>query len=283
MKRRTPQEILIEYNGQKMNIKDWSRYIGISYGALYSRIIIKKWDIAKALTSPIIDKSYKEINPDNPESLIGMPEFPIMIKRLDDIIKKDKQGYTVYIKRGLFKCECSNEFTATIESVKYGHKRSCGCIRPKIGNLRKSSEYHIWKGMRGRCNNPSNPAYDRYGGRGITVCSRWMNENKGFLNFLEDVGERPGLEYSIERINNDKGYYKENCKWATKTEQANNRRSNKYVEYRGEMKTIAEWSETVNIPYGTLISRYKNGWSIEDAIETPNLKNTSLKKYKNSI
>lgn len=91
----------------------------------------------------------------------------------------------------------------------------------ELHGMHKKPEYRIWKGMKKRCNNTNEKQYKDYGGRGITVCERWKNS---FLNFYEDMGERPSDKHSLERSNNDKGYSPSNCKWATSVEQNNNRR-----------------------------------------------------------
>jgi hypothetical protein len=92
--------------------------------------------------------------------------------------------------------------------------------------------------MMNRCNNTKIYAYKNYGARGITVCERWANKKDGFPNFLKDMGKCPGQEYSLDRINNNLGYYKENCKWSTRKEQARNRRSNNIIEINGVNKCI---------------------------------------------
>jgi hypothetical protein len=120
--------------------------------------------------------------------------------------------------------------------------------------------------MFSRCSNPNNRFYHAYGGRGIVVCERWKSS---FKNFLSDMGEAPSGK-SIERIDNNKGYCKSNCKWATRKEQQRNMRSNHLKTFDGETKCIAEWAEEFNIKPVTLWSRlYKYGWSIEKALLTP--------------
>jgi hypothetical protein len=124
--------------------------------------------------------------------------------------------------------------------------------------------YKCWKEMRQRCLNRHNRAYYNYGGRGISISKEWDH----FENFFNDMGEKP-KERSLDRINNNGNYCKENCRWATKKEQALNRRSNRMIEYNGEIKTLSQWAECIGMKFDTLWMRLERGKTIKDAIETP--------------
>jgi hypothetical protein len=121
--------------------------------------------------------------------------------------------------------------------------------------------------MRTRCFNPRHIAFDRYGGRGITICDRWLGKN-GFQNFLADMGLAPGPKHSIDRIDNDGPYSPENCRWVTPKEQAENRRDNNKLSLGERTKTLAAWAREFEIPERTLSNRLARGWSVERTLLT---------------
>lgn len=124
------------------------------------------------------------------------------------------------------------------------------------------STYSSWKEMNKRCYNKNCKAYSSYGARGITVCDRWR---KSFKNFLEDMGFK-SKNLSLDRIDNNSGYFKENCRWATKKVQARNRRSNHLIKINEEIKSLAEWSEKTNLNSDLIKARLKYGWTPEEAL-----------------
>lgn len=135
----------------------------------------------------------------------------------------------------------------------------------KTHGLSRTRTYTTWIGMKSRCQKKNFKQYKDYGGRGISVSEKWMK----FENFLNDMGEQPkGM--SLERIDNNKGYSSENCKWATEYEQKRNTRRNHWIEFRGEKKCLADWATEIGIKSNTLINRlYRGHWPIEKALTTP--------------
>lgn len=121
----------------------------------------------------------------------------------------------------------------------------------KWKNSSLTKTYQSWRHMKSRCNNPSNLDYPNYGGRGITVCDRWLND---YDAFFEDMGERP-KGFSLDRINNNGNYEPLNCRWATPTEQANNKRNNSILTINGKTQTLSQWAKEKNIHHTVLLYR----------------------------
>lgn len=160
-------------------------------------------------------------------------------------------------------CECGCGLPAPIAKIsqtRSGHIRGMGMRfihghHAKKHGLFRTPEYATWAAMKGRCSNPREASYSRYGGRGISVCNRWLS----FEGFFADMGRRPSKKHSLDRINNDGNYEPGNCRWATDTEQCNNQRRNVFVEYGGERKTLAQWARHYGFAYYVISSRHKLG------------------------
>lgn len=193
------------------------------------------------------------------ESLIGMRFGRLCVV---DEAGRDKYGRKLWS----CKCDCGEKTIATGQMLKSGNKKSCGCLSKEVLISRNfkhglcSGEsvhplFSVWADMQRRCNNPRCAEYKNYGGRGISICSRW----KRFDNFVTDMGERPGEDYSIDRIDNNGNYEPENCRWATKVEQCNNTRRNKFYFYKGEMRTIATISRMAGLPYSSVRKKLMRG------------------------
>ena len=131
--------------------------------------------------------------------------------------------------------------------------------------MSKTPEYKAWQQMKDRCFNLNHPRYSNWGGRGITVCDRWLN----FKNFLADMGSRPSSKHSLNRIDNDSDYCPDNCKWSTRVEQQNNTRYNRLITIKNETKTIAQWAEKMSISHQVIRDRLKLKWSEFDAVMIP--------------
>lgn len=148
-------------------------------------------------------------------------------------------------------CQCGVKVTVPSARLVHDKTKSCGCYNLDLIRERSTThgetinntvttEFHIWAQMIARCQHPTHISYENYGGRGIKVCERWANS---FENFLEDMGRRPSKQYSLDRFpNNDGNYGPGNCRWATRKQQAGNRRSNVWLEYGGRKMIMADWA-----------------------------------------
>lgn len=158
-------------------------------------------------------------------------------------------------------CDCGRTTVVAGSNLRNGHTTSCGCYQSEKraeshtthGHLKGNNRhplYATWCEMRHRCNSPTHKQFQDYGGRGIVVCDEWQGKN-GFTTFLTDMGERPP-GYSIDRIDNDLGYTKGNCRWACNITQANNTRQCRSIQAFGESHTISGWSRKTGIGKATI-------------------------------
>lgn len=167
-------------------------------------------------------------------------------------------------------CECGVRKEVRGDHLRTGKILSCGCFKARTARERalagvmgdrvthgasRTPAYTSWLAMRQRCNNKKSNAYRYYGGRGIRICERWQH----FPNFLADMGQ-PGKGQEIDRINNDGHYEPRNCRWASRSDQQNNRRANRRIKIGGVTRTIAEWSRLSGIHHNTLTQRIDNGY-----------------------
>jgi hypothetical protein len=135
-----------------------------------------------------------------------------------------------------------------------------------IHGLSYTPEYRAWQTMRLRCIEPTNAAFHNYGGRGIKVCDRWLESP---ANFLADMGLKPSPAHELDRKENHGNYEPGNCRWVTRKVNDRNRRSNRWLEYAGEKRTVADWCEQLGLRRDTVHKRLAGGWTVEEALTIP--------------
>lgn len=179
-------------------------------------------------------------------------------------------GRTVVGSTGLWVCMCDCGKT-TLQpggALGRGRVKSCGCWNNEKSNkhgMARTKVYIAWQSMLQRCENQKHRSYALYGGRGIKVVAEWHE----FTQFYKDMGEPPSKRHSIDRIDCDGDYSKQNCRWATQKEQVGNQRRNIKITYLGKTMTATQWAEELAISRKTIYSRLDNGWSPEAALSTP--------------
>ena len=164
-------------------------------------------------------------------------------------------------------CDCGTEFSVIGTHVTSGHTKSCGCIAKRANGNSRTNEYGSLQGAIRRCYNPNNKKYKNYGARGITVSERYRGSD-GVDNLIQDIGAKPGPEFSLGRIDNDGNYCPGNLRWETWEQQARNKTTNRMITYKGETLTLNEWEEKKGLTHGVVTYRLNAGWSIEKALET---------------
>jgi hypothetical protein len=188
-------------------------------------------------------------------------------------------------KMWLCRCVCGTTKPVNANHLASRRSKNCGCVRKKTFNNRKhgktkTPEYRIWRAIRERCYDPAHRGAKNYSQRGITVCRRWRDS---FEDFIADMGQRPSKKHSIDRIDNDGGYWcgkceecvgrgldEANCRWATAVEQGNNRRDNHLIEFNGRTQTLQQWANETGIASVTIRHRLGvYGWTVERALTTP--------------
>jgi hypothetical protein len=166
-------------------------------------------------------------------------------------------------------CLCGNKREIDSRNMRLGLVRSCGCLvnpGPYRHGRHDTPEYRVWNTMRFRCGNPACKDYEDYGGRGIKVAPEWSS----FEAFYADMGSRPSPQHTLERVDNDKGYSRNNCVWATTKQQARNKRNQVRYEHNGESLLLSEWADRLNCDTRLIWHRiYRLNWTVAKAVTEP--------------
>lgn len=209
-----------------------------------------------------------------------MPAFIDLVgKRFGRLLVLGREGVTVngvHTRiRWACRCDCGNRHVTEGRHLRQGDAKSCGCLQRdavasgthcKTHGMHATKEYSSWKAMKSRCTRITDPEYANYGGRGIRVCNRWMHS---FEHFFEDMGYRPSPGHSLDRIDNERGYEPDNCRWATPIEQCNNMRRNRLLTLNGRTMSLMQWSRETDIAESALRSRLAKGWTTTEALTLP--------------
>jgi hypothetical protein len=171
-------------------------------------------------------------------------------------------------------CDCGNVVNVVCSNLKNGHSTSCGCYKKICSithNETKTRLHRIWAGIKARCYNTTIPQYKNWGGRGITVCDEWKDSYETFRDWALNNGYQENL--TIDRIDNDKGYNPNNCRWATPKQQSNNKRNNTLITFNNETHTISEWAEIIGVKSRTIQRRLVKNMPIEKILYIGDMRN----------
>lgn len=228
---------MYKYNGETDSLKQLIRKYANASEKVVRKRLSEGWSIEKAFETP----SHKKNNDDLTGKRFGM----LLVIGKDKV--RDKTGCIKYLCR----CDCGNVVSVRSSSLNNGNTSGCGCRLYDTGEKQRTYKhgmsrdrlYTIWADMKDRCNNPKSGRYEYYGGRGITVCDEWCASD-GFISFRDwALSNNYSDKLTIDRIDNNKGYSPDNCRWATVKEQALNTSRNHRITFNGKTLTISEWAE----------------------------------------
>ena len=195
----------------------------------------------------------------------------LIYERLTVVSRAPNRSATDTNARWVCRCTCGNTTIAYGQDLQRGRVKSCGCyVREKHTRhgMAKTGLYRLWQAMIQRCENPNASNYDRYGGKGITVCERWHD----FASFAADMPPRPP-GHTLDRIDGNKGYEPGNCRWATYAQQNLNVSRNRYLEHDGKRLTIKEWAMATGLTWQAIDARLRRGWTVERTLTEPRRSN----------
>lgn len=229
--------------------------------------------MGKLIVPSVAVQRQRRLTGNRADDLTGREFGRLTAKTLYGVRKTGTRTATAY---WICRCNCGQRLVVNRNNLVSGHATSCGCLKRDIlvrrnfkHGLRALPEFCVWAGMLNRCYNVKNRAYDDYGGRGIKVCRRWQHPRRGFLNFLADMGPRPS-KHTLDRKHVDRDYSPRNCRWATAVEQANNKRTNRFLTLDGRRQTLATWARELGIKPITLLGRLRV-WPLRKALTTRKL------------
>lgn len=213
-----------------------------------------------------------------------MPKFIDLTGRRYERLTVVRQDGRIHNRPAwLCRCDCGKEVRANAGELNAGRAESCGCLhRQRVSKMLSELKtthggsgtrlYTVWNAMKRRGFNEHCKEYPLYGGRGIVVCDEWRESFEAFRDWAIGAGydvQAPRGQCTIDRIDVNGNYCPENCRWATQSEQCNNRQKNHFLDIRGEKKTIAAWSKVSGIPSHTIYDRIRSGWDAERAVFAP--------------
>lgn len=217
-----------------------------------------------------------------PKDLAGEKIGRLKVLREETYITRKGESIRGY----LCHCDCGNEKVISRARLISGKTNSCGCLIKEFNQSKKGNDYwkyrnkkresnikgdktkerlhRIWKNMKQRCTNPNFPDYKKYGARGITICVEWKDSFQAFYDWSISNGYCNDL--TIDRIDNDKGYSPDNCRWADKETQDSNKRTNRYITYKGVTKTATQWAKVLGVHPESILSRMRKNLPKEDVL-----------------